>query len=73
MSDDEKINELRLAFVRQDRKISELEKDVRNLQIEISGRWDQIDELKEKFENHQHLLNGTIIPQFFKEDSGGEE
>ena len=33
----------------------------------------EIAELKDKFENHQHLLNGTIIPQFFKEDSGGEE
>ena len=39
----------------------------------IGDCWKLLAELKEKFENHQHLLNGTIIPQFFKEDSGGEE
>jgi len=68
-------------------RITELEKNGERDYLNIDANRDQINanlegigdcwkllaELKEKFENHQHLLNGMIIPQFSKEDSGTEK
>ena len=75
MSDDEKINELRLAFVRQDRKISELEKkysDISDLYVQLEeengDRCREIAELKEKFEEREkHQFQDYFKIQRFEE------
>ena len=53
-------------------RISNLEDNLQKCGVKWDFRLDEqhgfIDELKERFENHKHLLDGTMIPQFFKED-----
>ena len=43
------------------KEIAELREDIKNLQIEISGRWDQMDELKEKLDGRKESKS----PEYF--------